>query len=211
MRRIILVLLVMMASVAAQAQYAGYTPLTDLQKFKTQFTATALKTSTIKSDFTQEKNLDMLAEKIVSKGKFWFKKNNMVRMEYEHPYKYLMIINNDNVFIKDEQKENKISTKSNKLFQQINKIMLDCVQGTVLSNPDFKTRVFEGKGTYLIEMTPVSKLIKGLFKTINITIDKKDNSVASINMQEVSGDNTLIHFTNKEINTAIPDALFSIK
>jgi len=206
-----IVLLTMMTTVVAHAQYAGYTPLANMQNFKTQFAATAQKTATIKSDFTQEKNMDMLAEKITSKGKFWFKKNNMVRMEYVHPFKYLMVINGDNVLIKDEQKENKINTKSNKLFQQINKIMLDCVQGSVLDNADFKTRVFEGKSAYLIELTPQTKMIKSLFKTITITIDKKDNTVSGIDMMEVSGDNTLIHFTNREINTAISDALFSTK
>ena len=55
----------------------------------------------------------MLAEKITSKGKFWFKKESKVRMEYTQPYQYLMIINKDKVFVKDGQKENKISTKSN--------------------------------------------------------------------------------------------------
>ncbi len=30
-------------------------------------------------------------------------------------------------------------------------------------------------------------------------------------MNEQSGDNTIIRFTNKELNTNIPDALFAIK
>jgi outer membrane lipoprotein-sorting protein len=122
-----------------------------------------------------------------------------------------MIINKDKVFVKDGQKENKISTKSNKLFQQINKIMIDCMQGTALDNPDFKTRVFENKSSSLVELTPVTKGLKELFKSINIIVDKKDFSVGSIEMQELSGDNTLIRFTNKELNVTIPDALFIIK
>ena len=42
----------------------------------------------------------MLSEKIISKGKFWFKKDNLVRLEYVQPYQYLMIINKNNIFIK---------------------------------------------------------------------------------------------------------------
>lgn len=211
MRKIILLVWILVAGVALKAQYPGYSIVTELAKFKVDFSAAAQRTTTIKSDFIQEKNLSMLAEKIVSRGKFWFKKESRVRMEYNQPFQYLMIINKDKVFVKDGQKENKISTKSNKLFQQINKVMIDCMQGTTLTNPDFKTRVFENKTTSLVELSPVTKGLKELFKSINVVIDKKDFSVTSIDMQEISGDNTHIRFTNKELNATIPDALFIIK
>lgn len=203
--------MLLIAANTLQAQYAGYVPVTDLAKFKTEFSTATLKTTTIKSNFLQEKNLSMLAEKIVSKGKFWFKKDNMVRMEYNQPFQYLMIINKDKVYVKDGQKENKVSSRSNKLFKQVNKIMIDCMQGTTLTNPDFKTRVFENKSAYLVELVPVVKGLKELFKNINVVVDKKDYSANSIEMQEVSGDNTIIRFANKELNSIIPDALFIIK
>lgn len=207
----LLFVLLSTAAVFSRAQYPGYSPVGDLAKFKADFSSATQKSSSIKSDFVQEKNLSMLSEKIVSRGKFWFKRENQVRMEYNHPYQYLMILNKDRVFVKDGQKENKISTKSNKLFQQINRIMIDCMQGTALNNPDFKTRVFENKSNALIELTPVAKGLKELFKSIHIIVDKKDFSVTSIEMQELSGDNTLIRFTNKELNGTIPDALFTIR
>ena len=153
----------------------------------------------------------MLSEKITSKGNFWFKKDSRVRMEYNQPFKYLMILNKDKMYVKDGQNESKVSTKSNKMFQQINKIMIDCMQGTMLTNTDFKTRVFENKTNALVELTPVSKGMKEMFKSINVIIDKKDFSVASIQMQELSGDYTIMRFTNKELNAAIPDNLFDIK
>jgi outer membrane lipoprotein-sorting protein len=211
MHKIALALFLMATFNSLKAQYPGYTPVADLVKFKADFSAATQKTISIKSDFIQEKNLSMLSEKIISKGKFWFKKEDQVRMEYNQPYPYLLIINKDKVFVKDGQKENKISVRSNKLFQQINKIMIDCMQGTALNNPDFKTRVFENKNTSLVELTPVTKGLKELFKSINIITEKKDFSVISIEMQELSGDNTLIRFTNKELNVTLPDALFIIK
>ena len=211
MRKLILILLITGFGLHVKAQHAGYAPLTDLAKFKQQFAAVAQKTETIKSDFVQEKALSMLEEKIVSKGKFWFKKTNLLRMEYNKPFQFLMILNKDNVYIKDGQKENKISTRSSKIFKQINKIVIECIQGTALSNPDFKTAVFENKNTYLVELSPVAKGLKEFFKTINITIDKKDYSVTTIKMLENSDDTTTLHFSNKELNVSIPDALFAIK
>jgi outer membrane lipoprotein-sorting protein len=209
-KQLLFLLLIIIAGISSSAQYTGYKQLTDLINFKEQFTTAAKKTNSIKSDFKQEKNLSMLSEKITSKGKFWFKKDNLVRMEYNQPFQYLMIINKNNVFVKDGQKENTISTKSNKLFQQINKITVDCVQGTMLTNPDFKVRVFENAKAYLMELLPSAKGLKDYFRNINVIVDKKDYSVSSIEMQELSGDNTIINFTNKELNVTIPDALFAI-
>jgi outer membrane lipoprotein-sorting protein len=210
LKHIIWLFITIVASTYTMAQYAGYKQLTELAGFKDKFTVAAQKINSIKSDFLQEKNLSMLSEKITSKGKFWFKKDNLVRMEYTQPFQYLMIINKNNVFVKDGQNENTISTKSNKLFQQINKITVDCVQGTMLTNPDFKIRVFENAASYLVELSPVAKGLKDYFKAINVTVDKSEYSVLKIDMEEVSGDNTIINFTNKELNVAIPDALFSI-
>ena len=204
-------ILILVAGYSAKAQYAGYNPVADLAKFKTAFSAATQKTASVKADFTQDKNLSMLSEKITSKGNFWFKKDSRVRMEYNQPFKYLMILNKDKVYVKDGQKESRVSTKSNKMFQQINKIMIDCMQGTMLENADFKTRVFENKNNTLVELTPVAKGMKELFKSINVIVDKKDFSVLSIEMNELSGDNTIMRFTNKELNASIPDTLFDIK
>ena len=203
--------MVLAVGFSTKAQYAGYSPVADLAKFKTAFATATQKTNSIKADFVQDKNLSMLSEKITSKGNFWFKKDSKVRMEYNTPFKYLMVLNQDRVYVKDGQKESRVSTKSNKMFQQINKIMIDCMQGTTLDNTDFKTRVFENKSNALVELTPIAKGMKELFKTINVVVDKKDFSVTSIEMQELSGDNTTMRFTNKELNASIPDNLFDIK
>ena len=211
MRKIIILGLCLLCFHFLQAQYAGYKPVNNLAEFKQQYTTAAQKTQSIKSDFVQEKNLAMLSDKIVSKGKFWFKKSNLVRMEYNQPFQYLMIMNGNSVYIKDGQKENKMSTRSNKLFQQINKITVDCIQGTVLDNTDFKINVFENAQYYLIEMSPVVKSLKEFLKNINIVVAKKDYSVSKIDMIEPGDDNTVINFLNKEINSAIPDAVFTIK
>ena len=195
----------------ASAQPAGYKVIPDNSNFKTQFAAAAKKLNSIQSDFVQEKNLAMLSEKITSNGKFWFKKDNLVRMEYTSPFKYLMVINKNNVFIKDDQKENKISARSNKLFQQINRIIIDCVQGTALDNKDFSVKTLEGKDGYLIYLSPVAKNMKDLFSNINLIVDKKDYSIIRMEMVEAGGDNTIIRFVNKQLNVPVADALFAIK
>lgn len=210
MRKIVFLLFIL-AGFGVQAQHKGFSPVSDLIAFKTTFTQKAALVNSIRCDFTQEKNLSLLEEKILSKGKFWFKKENLVRMEYQHPFQYLLIINGKNIYIKDGQKENKVAVRSNKLFQKINQLTIDCVQGTVFSNSDFSVTAFENKQQYLVEMVPVTKEMKEFFSAILVRIDRKDYTVSSINMMEKGGDFTLISFQNKEINQVIPDALFQQK
>lgn len=200
-----------MLNVHAQAQYGGYKPVANTDEFRKQFAKTAQATQSIQSDFVQDKNLSMLSDKITSTGKFWFKKENKVRMEYEKPSYYLLVINGNMIRTKDAKKENKISAKSNKVFEPVKDMIVDCVQGTAMDSKNFATHVFESLNAYLVELTPLAKNMKGMFKTINLTVDKKDYSVIKIDMVEQSGDNTVISFLHKQTNVTISDEVFSVK
>ena len=209
--RKLLFLICVLCAFRSGAQYPGYKPYANAADFRLQFTKAAQATQSIQCDFTQDKNLSMLSDKIISTGKFWYKRENKVRMEYLKPTYYLVIINGSMVKTRDGQKENKISSKSNKMFDQVNKMMIDCVQGTALDSKSFTTRIFENGQSYLVELTPVVKSLLSLFKSINLVVDKKDYSVMKLDMQEQSGDNTLISFLHKQINGNIPDELFSVR
>lgn len=203
-------LLGIILTLAANAQYPGFSLFKNQDAFKQAFNAATKNTFSIKSDFSQEKTLSMLTDKITSRGNFWFKRENKVRMEYTQPFPYLLILNGGRIYIRDGQKENKLSANSGKVFEQVNRILLDCVGGTILTNPDFRARVFEGPGSFLIELDPVAKNLKELYQKINIFIDKKDYTAVSIDMFELSGDHSSIHFFNKVLNANIPDTQFAI-
>lgn len=205
-----LLMILCVAGTTARAQ-SGFKPVADLPALKQQFAKAAQQTQSIQCDFVQEKNLSMLSDKIVSKGKFWFKKENKVRMEYQQPSYYLLVINGKDIRIKDAQKENKVSGKSNKLFEQINKITVDCVRGTVLDNADFRTKATENAQYYRLELVPVNKAMKDYFSTIVLLVEKQDFSVSKITMAEASGDDTTISFLHKQLNANISDAVFSVK
>ena len=196
--------------VESAAQYVGYKPIADLAVFKKKFASQSASVTTITSDFTQEKTLSALTEKITSTGKFWFKRNNRVRIEYVKPFSYLIIMNADKIHVRDNQKENSINVKSNKVFQQVNRIMIDCVQGTILESKDFSTKVFENENVYLLEMTPASKSLRDFFQTILIKVDKSDYSVNTIEMNEPGGDQTIISFQNKKLNEQVADTVFAL-
>lgn len=189
---------------------SSYKAIEDISLFKSNLAEMSRKTNTIKSDFIQEKNLSFLSEKIISKGLFYFKKENKIRWQYTEPFDYLIIINDDKIFFKDEDKESKYDMGSNKIFNEINKIITGCVQGKILNNDkDYKIEYYENDNFYYVKLTPYSEKMKEFLSNIDIYFDKKDLSVSKLEMIELLGDYTKIEFLNKKLNEEIPDKEFN--
>ncbi|WP_162902820.1 outer membrane lipoprotein carrier protein LolA [Taibaiella koreensis] len=196
----------------AQAQTpAGFKVLSNTAALQTSLAATARSTQTIASDFNQVKHMKMMNDKVSSKGKFYFKKEDKIRIEYVSPFQYLLVMNGGQIMVRDEQKSNKINTRNSKTMQSVNKVMMDCMRGTVFGNKDFDVKAFDSKGQYLLQLIPVNSAMKGLFARIEVYLDKADNSVGKLVMSEQGGDYTEMSFSNKKINTSLSDALFSVR
>ncbi|MBS1619545.1 MAG: outer membrane lipoprotein carrier protein LolA [Bacteroidetes bacterium] len=203
-------LLLFLLSFAFASTYAqSFAPVKDEAAVRKKFAEVSQATKSIRSDFTQEKNLSMLAEKVESRGVFYFKKPNMVRLEYTKPFKYLLIMSNGKATIKDDAKTTQMDMHKTKIFQQVNGLIVDCVQGSALNNSNFQVKISESTTQLRMDMKPLAKGLKEFFSDIIIFIDKTDYSVNKMQMNELSGDNTVITFSNKKINGDIPDAVFT--
>ncbi len=189
----------------------SYKLVKDSVALKLKIEAMSKATTSIESDFTQEKSLSVLSEKIISKGHFVFKKDNLLRWEYQTPSKYLIVINKEKIIIKDEKKTSKYDMNSNKVFKEINDIMLSCVQGTIFKSAKFKTIYFENDKQYKLELWPQVKNMKETFKKINLYFDKTVTSVTKMEMIESNEDLTLLDFTNKKINGPVLETIFTVK
>lgn len=206
--RYLMMVLFLATGTLVTAQTKNFSTVSDLGEFRKKFAVESAKVQTITSDFKQQKQLLALTETITSTGKFWFKRSDKVRIDYQKPFVYRMIMNGDKMQVKDDQKESTVNVKSNRLFQQVNRIMVDCIQGTILESKDFSTKVFENETTFRLEMTPVAKGLRDFFKTIVVIVDKKDYTVNSIEMNEPAGDFTIITFTSKIVNQPVNDEIF---
>lgn len=169
----------------------------------------ALKSNDISAEFTQTKVLDIIMEKLESKGTFKFKKENKIRWEYSSPFQYLVIINGMKIYINDEGKKKEFDVKNNKMFREINKIVVGSVQGNLFENQDYKSRFFENEQVYHIIMQPVNVKMQEYVNEVNLYIDKKDLTLKRLKMSEKSGDYTLVDFHGHRVNHGIPDKVFS--
>jgi outer membrane lipoprotein-sorting protein len=178
--------------------------------FLHQFSESAQKISTLTSDIIQEKNLSVLSEKITSKGHFYFKKEKNLRWEYTEPFSYLVIFKDDKIYIKDDDKSNQFDVHSNKMFNEINDIMIGCIRGTILKDDkNFSAVCFENPGLYLVKLYPKMNSLKQFLHEIWIYFDKKDCTISKLEMHESSGDFTKIDFVGKMLNTPVPDEKFT--
>lgn len=150
-------------------------------------------------------------EEIVSTGKFMFKKESSIRWEYEDPFVYLIIINDGEIFIKDDNKENKFDMKSNKTFKGINDMIVNSVQGNIMDDENFQVSYYENANNYMVQLIPEDEKMKDFLSTIRVYFSKTDYAVVQVKMIELSEDYTSIEFKNRVINTSLSDDKFSFK
>lgn len=189
----------------------GFSAVVNTASLQSSLANSAKSTQTISSDFSQVKHMKMMNDKVNSKGKFYFKREDKIRIEYTNPFQYLLVMSGGQIMVRDENKTNKINTRNSKTMQSVNKVMMDCMRGTVFGNKDFAVKAFENKAQYMMQLTPANSSMKSLFARIDVYIEKADNSVSKLVMNENGGDYTEMVFNNRKINTALADALFSIR
>jgi len=189
----------------------GFSGVENTTSLQASLANAAKNTQTISSDFNQVKHMKMMNDKVSSKGKFYFKKEDKIRIEYTSPFQYLLVMSSGQIMVRDENKTNKINTRNSKTMQSVNKVMMDCMRGTVFGNKDFSVKAFENKTQYMMQLMPVNSGMKSLFARIDVYIEKSDNSVSKLVMNENGGDYTEMTFTNKKINTSLADALFNVR
>jgi outer membrane lipoprotein-sorting protein len=189
-----------------QGQFAE---IKDRAGFNQKFSESSKNTQTIEATFTQEKNLSVLSEKIISRGNFLFKKENKLRWEYTDPFRYLILLNNGIMVIQDEDKKSKVDIRNNKMLTEINSIIIGCVQGNIFRDEKkFRSSIYESSNSYMVKLKPLDRALSEYLSEIRIFFNKNTLAVSRLEIHEPSGDYTRIDFSGIKINTMIPDAKF---
>jgi len=169
----------------------------------------ALSLKSIRSDFTQKKHISVLEEDIISKGKFIFRRPNTLKWSYTTPINYEVALLDGKFKINNDGKTSEFDINSNKMFAEINNMIVSMVNGSILTSEQFGVELFENQKQYKAILTPNNKDFKRFISKIHIFFEKSDMMVSKIRMVEASGDFTLISFSNRKKNTSIADSEFS--
>ncbi|HEY9114052.1 MAG TPA: outer membrane lipoprotein carrier protein LolA [Bacteroidales bacterium] len=205
-------------AIAVLINFSVYSQKTDdfalaqnTEEIKQKIAASSAEINSLSSNFTQEKHLTMMEEVLVSKGNFQFKKENKVRWTYTQPIDYAIIINENQFIILNEGKVSTFDISSNRMFSEINQMIVMAIKGNFVDSKEFKAAFFENKEFYKIALTPVNEQVASMLNSIEIYFDKKDMSVGKVKFIEPGDDFTLITFTDRKLNSNIPDKTFSLK
>ena len=209
--RFFISLLLMLCFISVDAKL---TPDNDSQRreMSQKINAAASAMTTLDCNFVQVKQLKMLNDKMTSTGVMRYKKSGKLRWEYTSPYKYVFIINGSKVLIDTGKQRNVIDINTNKMFEEIARIMMNSVTGKCLAdNKEFAVKYFiEDKGNWGADLIPLKKQMKQMFSLIRLHFDVKQMVVTSVELHEKSGDNTVITLKNIKKNQPVNESNFKI-
>ena len=198
-------------TVAFAQNYRPATPDEQKELIK-NITATSEQLKTLRADFVQRKTISILADELRSEGKLLFKQPDKLSWEYTKPYQYRFMINGNKVMISSETNKDIIDVNSNKIFNEISKIIISGINGSgIFDDKKFTAKFYVGERDDQVLLTPKQKELKQMFSSITITFAKNDYSVNDVEIKEVNGDATHIIMKNKQINIELNDEIFAIR
>lgn len=210
MKKITIYLLFFLTVVTMQAQQMR--KMDNIQGFEKRLLQEAKTVQSIESDFTQVKFLDVLDTKVTSKGKFFYKKTNMICMDYARPMNYLIVINGGKLKIVSDGKKNVMNLTSNKMMKEMQGMLTACMVGDLSQmSSNYRQEYFEDSNYYLVRIKPLSRTVQAYINSIQIYLDKRDMSVHKLRMSETAANYTEYTFYNKKFNSLRDEAKFSVR
>jgi outer membrane lipoprotein carrier protein len=203
---------VLISGVTLQAQQSVPATKEEQQLLLEKIEASAAGMHTLICDFEQIKELSLLDEKMISKGKMFYRQDCCLRWEYLSPYNYTFVLNGKKVLMQTETSRNVVDVNASKLFQEVGKIMMSSINGKGLRDAkSFNATCYREAEEWKIVLLPLQKEMKKMFSLIELTLHVNDYTVNRIKMEEPNGDTTLIRLWNKQINAEIDDEIFAVE
>jgi outer membrane lipoprotein-sorting protein len=168
---------------------------------------------TLKTDFTQEKEMAMFKEKLVLKGRIYLQKPNRVAWHVDKPLRYSILITDKFIRQWDEETDQvqELSLTKNPMFQNVIKqltVWFSGEYGSLLETNDVR---LVKRTPLTVEFSPRGNNDAGkVIKSITITFRDDQTYLQQIRMQELSGDVTTIIFTNTILNAPLDDSDFEV-
>lgn len=210
MKRLFIVVFISLTGLMSRAQ--SWEKFDPSGEFNLRLSETALESLSIECDFLQEKYLDVFAEKVISKGKFYFRKADKICLSYTEPVDYLIVINGQKLKIVADGKTSVVDLGTNKMMHGMNNLLAACMTGELsLLKEGYQMEYLQDKESYLVKIKPLNPGMKAYLVEMALWFDKKDMAVKQLRLSENASDYTEYRFLNRKFNTLTDDEKFIIR
>jgi outer membrane lipoprotein-sorting protein len=212
MKRIIYIFLILLVpgGVFSSQLQNGQKAAGENERLLSEIAKAATYVTTLKSDFVQERHLGMLEDVLISKGRFYYKKQDRLRWEVTKPV--------SSGFAVSGKQAKRWDAKSGRTqtfeVYQVPFIKLFTDQVFAWATADFKQLQKDynievlGDAPVDLKLVPVRSQEKKYLAHFRIAFTADASHVKAVEVHETGGDFTRIRFYNTIINTPLPDTLF---
>ena len=212
MKRIIFIFLILLVpgGVFSSQLQKGQKPAGEKERLFSEIAKAAIKVTTLKSDFVQERHLGMLEDVLISKGRFYYKKQDRLRWELIKPVTSGFAVNGKQA----KRWDGKSGRTQRFEVYQVPFIKLFTDQVFAWATADFKQLQKNYKIEILgdapvdLKLMPMRSQEKEYLAHFRIAFSIDASHVNAVEVHETGGDFTRIRFFNTIINTPLPDTLF---
>lgn len=164
--------------------------------------------STLQCHFTQEKEIFILSETIISEGVAIITSNNNMFCHYQKPNDCKYIINGDKLLIESNGKQNILDANANKKVNEIKDIILNILYGKLDLLNNYEITFLTNEKLFSVSATP-KKSLKSELKEVKLTFNKEKNFIESFEFIEKSDDKTKITLSGLLFNANIDNRIFN--
>ena len=208
MRTLSLILMFLGLGTSLQAQKLNEG---EIENFREKVVEKVSSVKSLQADFTQTRHMAMIEDNGQSRGKIYFKAPDLLKWEYETPYNYKLLFKNGELHIENEGKKSQAMPAGNKLFEKIGKLISASVDGSLVLDQDNFETTYTRYGDFIrANMKPGDPQLSRFFKEIELSFDG-EGLLNSVKLIEEAGDYTHIEIRNTQINSNIPDSVFSLE
>lgn len=165
---------------------------------------------TIESDFTDTKQLSILKDPLISKGKLYYLSPTSLRWEQNIPNSVLFISNEN----KTEVYENGVlnsNTSSKFIIQKIKNLILFLINGNYKDNNKFSVQYYKSPNSIRIDLFPLQKQMQKNIGKIELLFNIENFYLSEIIFYQNTNDKNTIKFENQIINNKINPSKFDFK
>lgn len=171
-------------------------------------------TTTIQTDFIQEKNLALFNQKIILKGKVFIQKPGLLSWRVLSPMRYSMVLKGSTIsqWDEDTNQVQQMSLAKSPSFQIAIVQMQNWFYGTYKSMLDDYKITLATEHPIILEFIPLENSVsRNFIKRVTVIFQDDEHYIKEVRIEEKNGDSTSLAFVNAQLNKPVLPSVWEVK